>query len=479
VTIAGSEGALGRTRLPPPAGRQSDVVYLDAERDQVVLGTAGSGKTLMAIHRAVYLSDPRFDHSGRTLLVTYNRSLVSYLNHLAGSGSGVLDIRNYHTVARGYLASRGLFNGYGLVVQGRKRSAYLAEARVKVADRYEGHRFFQRPTDFFLDELDWISGHGYAERAAYLSAERVGRLAPLGRRQREVMWEVREEYLAIRAAGGEKFDWWELPTAVRRALIDDESPRIYKHIVIDEGQDLPPEAIRSLAEMLAPGGSITMFADYAQQLYGQRTSFVSCGLRILKVEEFRENYRNSVGIAQLAIATAALPHFTDSTDLVTPNSPKVAGTPPTLFRASDNASELAAVRTQAQELSKTGSVAILGRTWANARHFAKGLLGVHQLDEDSHIWTGEAGIYIGTYHSAKGLEFDAVILPWVDASVMPDRAQVEAFGEAEALERDARLLYVGITRARSELLATYTEDLTELLPAADSGFWLKTGVETP
>jgi superfamily I DNA/RNA helicase len=139
--------------------------------------------------------------------------------------------------------------------------------------------------------------------------------------------------------------------------------------------------------------------------------------------------------------------------------------------------ESAAVRAQALELGKTGSVAILSRTWARARSFAKGLPNVRQLNEGGHIWNGEPGIYIGTYHSAKGLEFDSVILPETDSSIVPDPGQVEAFGEAEAMERDARLLYVAITRARSELLATYTRELTYVLPTAGSGYWLQTGGE--
>lgn len=474
IPASGTAGG-SRTRLPTPIGRQSDVVYLDATRDQVILGTAGSGKTLMAVHRAAHLVDPSCGNAGRTLLVTYNKSLVSYLNYLVGSHSSTLDIRNYHLVARGYLKSRGLFGGFNIVSDGGSRVHLIAEAIAEVAATRQPSSFFSRPIDFFEDELDWISGHGYSDRNSYLAAERIGRLAPLGSGQRRAVWDIREAYVRLRTAAGQRYDWWDLPTSIRQALAEDPTERLYRHIVIDEAQDLPPEAIRSLVEMVQPGGTVTLFADYAQQLYGQRTSYASCGLRIHKAELFKENYRNSVGIAQLAIETATLPHFTDSADLVTPTAPAVAGTPPTLFRAPTVAAELQAVRAQATELGKTGSVAILGRTWKLARHFAQSLK-FRELREASHIWTGEPGIYIGTYYSAKGLEFDAVIMPYLDSKLVPDSSQIEAFGEPEAKEREARLLYVGITRARSELLVTYTDELTELLPAPASGFWLQTGI---
>lgn len=454
-------------RLPTPVGRQSEVVYLDSDRDQVVLGTAGSGKTTMAVHRAIYLANSMLGHGGRTLLVTYNTALTGYLKHLAGS-SGDLDIRTYHHVARGYLNSRRLMR-YGAIVDDRPRRILLAEALEDVKTAPKPSELFSKPLDFFKDELDWISGHGHRERAAYMAAERRGRIDPLRPRHRELVWSFREAYLRRRTAAGLLYDWWDLPSAMLDALATDTSPRMYRHVVIDEAQDLPPEAIRSLKNLVQPGGTVTLFADYAQQLYGQRSSYAACGLKISKVEEFKENYRNSAGIAKLAIATAALPHFRDRADLVVPTAPAAEGVPPTLYRASSAADELAAVRTQAAQFASTGTVAILTRSRAAARAAARGL-PYTELHEN-HEWTAESGLYVGTYYSAKGLEFDAVILPHLDSASFPDADQIAAFGEPEARERDARLIYVGVTRARSELLVTYQSELTELLPPPRSGLW--------
>ena len=298
-------------RLPTPVGRQSEVVYLDSDRDQVVLGTAGSGKTTMAVHRAIYLANSMLGHGGRTLLVTCNTALTGYLKHLAGN-SGDLDIRTYHHVARGYLNSRNLMH-YGAIVDDRPRRTLLTKALEDAQVASKPSEMFSKPLDFFKDEFDWISGHGYRERAAYMAVERRGRIDPLRTSQREVVWAAREAYLARRAAAGLSYDWWDLPSAMLNALTADASPRMYRHVVIDEAQDLPPEAIRSLKHLVQPGGTVTLFADYAQQLYGQRSSYAACGLKISKVEEFKENYRNSAGIAKLAIATADLPHFRDRT----------------------------------------------------------------------------------------------------------------------------------------------------------------------
>ena len=65
-----------------------------------MLGTAGSGKTTLAIHRAAHLADPAVPHGGGTLLLTFNKSLVTYLDGVSGGIDGV-DVLNYHRFARG------------------------------------------------------------------------------------------------------------------------------------------------------------------------------------------------------------------------------------------------------------------------------------------------------------------------------------------------------------------------------------------
>ena len=73
--------------LPTPIGKQKEVLYLPAWGHTTVLGTAGSGKTTLAILRALYLADPATDHFGPTLLVTFNRCLVTYMKHLGPPSS--------------------------------------------------------------------------------------------------------------------------------------------------------------------------------------------------------------------------------------------------------------------------------------------------------------------------------------------------------------------------------------------------------
>ena len=113
--------------LPEPKGRQREVLYLPPTGHTVVLGTAGSGKTTLAIHRAAWLSAGTTDGAGRTLLVTFNKALVTYLRHLRDSRVNNVQVETYHSFARGYLNSRGLMR-YNAIIDEESRTALIASA---------------------------------------------------------------------------------------------------------------------------------------------------------------------------------------------------------------------------------------------------------------------------------------------------------------------------------------------------------------
>jgi len=133
----------------------------------------------------------------------------------------------------------GLMPGWCIARPGQ-RHKYVENAVTNVASGYRPHAFFRRETGFFLDELECISGMGIQTLEEYKAAERVGRKTGLSGSTREPMWQILTEYRRLRDEAGLKYDWYDLATAVRAALALDLRPRRYKHIVIDEGQDLSP-----------------------------------------------------------------------------------------------------------------------------------------------------------------------------------------------------------------------------------------------
>lgn len=449
------------------------MVYLPAKGHNVILGTAGSGKTTMAILRAAYLSDPELPESGPVLLLTYNKALSSYIRTISDGRLKKVTVETYHRFARGYLASRNLMGRNDILNAGARRrlvDSTLAEVRaLKPAAT-----FLSRTANFFDTEVGWIAKNGIASLDTYLRASRIGRGEPLLEGSRHLIWDIRERYLAKRAAVNRRYDWDDVATAVLEQLALDHDPRRYKHIVIDEGQDLSPQMLRSIASAVPPDGTITFFGDVAQQIYGQRISWRSAGLKPPKVWEFSENYRNSREIAALGLAIAQMDYYRGVADMVAPNAPTAAGPKPTLVEITGNASEAQFVAAQAKAVARNRSVAVLVRTVNQQTTIQRFLPDTTiNLRDDSTVWVDGPQLYLGTYHSAKGLEFDTVILPFMSDEQFPDPAQVTDFGPIEADANDGRLLYVGVTRAKSGLIITYKGQPSHLLPTAPVGLYTR------
>jgi superfamily I DNA/RNA helicase len=458
--------------LPPPQGKQREVVALTPGGHVVVLGTAGSGKTTMAIHRAAFLANPKMEHAGRTLLVTFNNTLVTYLMHLRPAELADVDVRTYHRFALGYLDSRGLMNGQS-ICKPHERDALIREAIRKVAKRHSGHALFERPADLFDEEIRWMNQHGIEDETDYIGRERVGRAqARLTREQRPAMYEVYREYRVLREASGRTYDWDDIALAARRELNTDEGERRYRHVVIDEGQDFSPEMIRSLALAIPADGSLTLFGDVAQQIYGRRLSWSDAGLDIHEPWRFEKNYRNSPQIAVLGLAIAEMPYFTGEPDMVAPTEFAAAGPKPVVVTIGSVAEETIFVIEQAKRAAESGSVAILLRRRADVSPFRAAFPTGQRLNRDLPIWNPDPGVSYGTVHGAKGLEFDTVIIPRLSSDRWPEPMLTSAVGKDEAAADDGRLLYVAVTRARQGLIMTHTGDLTELMPKNDD-LWLE------
>ena len=446
--------------LPRPVGRQREVLYLPPTGHTVVLGTAGSGKTTLAILRSLYLSDPNTDHGGKTLLVTFNKCLVTYMRHLAGALRRDISVENYHRFARGYLSHRGKLP-WASIGNPNDRSRFIEGAvRRARSDGLEG-AILERPVEFFDEEFQWIQQQGINKKKDYVTAARIGRTTTrVARKERPLLFKVYKRYLKERQLGGKQYDWADLASTVLSELHADQSERLYRHVVIDEGQDFSPEMLRSLAAATRSNGSLTFFGDIAQQIYGHRVSWRSAGLRSREIWRFKENYRNTKQISQLALALANTRYFPDDPDLVEPTAPTADGPLPALREALDEGAEWQFVLTQARRLAETGTVAVLFRTREQELHIA----GATRLHRDLDQWPNGPRLFFGTYHAAKGLEFDTVFLPFLSSKCWPRPADVSLLGQDEAAVRNARLLYVGITRARSALVLMYTRQVTPLLP---------------
>jgi superfamily I DNA/RNA helicase len=466
--------------LPEPVGKQREVVCLDYLGHSVVLGTAGSGKTTMAVHRAAFLSNPETAHSGPTLLLSFNNSLLAYLNYLCPPDLKDVDLRTYHRFARGYLNGRGEMDENWICDKAYTRERLISEALEKLRATDPKSAFLKRPLHFFAAEIRWMAQQGISTMEAYLAIDRVGRgdEGQLGSRQRETMFRVFESYREVRGEAGYRYDWDDIANAVLAELAIDDAPRKYKHVVIDEGQDFSPVMLRSLAAAIPPDGSLTFFGDVAQQVYGRRISWQQAGLEISAPWRFERNYRNSPQIAAVGLAIAEMPYFAGQADMVAPTEFAAEGPLPTLVACGSREEEVEFAIEQAREAATAASVAILVRRHEDEAPFIQAFRRKgRRLHRKMKNWTPDPGISYGTVHNAKGYEFDTVILVGMGERRWPDPAAIEAEGQIEAEASDGRLLYVGVTRARSALILTHTGVASRLLP--DRGeLWTKVDLTT-
>lgn len=217
--------------LPRPKGKQIEVLDLKPEGHNVILGTAGSGKTTLAIYRSMYLA--KLEPEERVLLITFNTTLVKYLNAIVGEEFPLnIDVRNYHKFARGYLASKGKMPRWNGIVSGmedgdNKKLLFVRRALENVKKEVGVNSTLKRDETVFLEEICWIEKMGIVSLDEYEKVERIGRMDTRIRRDnRKYFFEVYKKYIKIRKSEGYLYDWEDLSQAVYTELLNDNEERM-------------------------------------------------------------------------------------------------------------------------------------------------------------------------------------------------------------------------------------------------------------
>ena len=246
-----------------PKGKQKEVLALPSTGHTVVLGTAGSGKTTIALLRAYHLA--ALPGNKKVLLVTFNGALVEYIKGISDVIPRNLTVENYHKFARGYLHSRGKMPPRNGILNSDSKAYYISLAKKSLQEQYPTESTLARSDDFFVDEITFIEKFGFTDLDTYNQAERIGRAsANIKRENRKWVFAVYEKYIELRKTAGHEYDWDDLALYVYLELQNDQTPRRYTHIIVDEGQDFSPMMIKSLVSATAYDGSFTFFGDVAQ-----------------------------------------------------------------------------------------------------------------------------------------------------------------------------------------------------------------------
>lgn len=450
-----------------PIGKQREVLALEPFGHTVVLGTAGSGKTIIAILRAKYLANlPR---GGKVLLLTFNRALVEYMRSV-GDCPQNLTVENYHKFARGYLNYRGKMPQWDGIVSNEEREELISKALKEIAYKYPLEATLKRSETFFLKEIQFIQEFGCDSLEKYQIIERTGRSESSLRREKRVfVYEVYQKYCEIRKEKGHEYDWFDLAMYAYKELLEDKEERRYTHIVIDEGQDFSPMMIKSLTAAIPVNGSFTFFGDVAQQIYGNRISWRESGISTEHVWRFEVNYRNPKTVVDFASELTSSSYWKKNDDMVACREVSAMGPKPILMKFDSNAEETEWVVGKAISESKKASTVIICRNRTDVARYSCLIQGQGVqpviIDKDHAGFPERKQLYLSTYHAVKGLEFYNVFIPEITNQKMPDQDALEREEEKdEAITCELKLFYVAVTRTKYALFMSFSGDLSPLFP---------------
>ncbi|MFF4007809.1 UvrD-helicase domain-containing protein [Streptomyces sp. NPDC001717] len=429
-----------------------------------ISGPAGTGKTVVALHRAVHLARRT---TGRILYVTFANNLPrvqsTFLGAMAPSVADRVDFRSLHSWAQEFLHERGV----PVRLHGDK-----AETAFSLAWKHVGRESRLAALDpapaYWHEEIDYvIKGRGLTGFEEYATVPRLRRRVGLHRTHRRAVWELYEEYEARRGERGVHDFNDVLSLALAEASRRPDRP-LYAAVIVDEVQDLTLVGVRLLHALVgdAPNG-LLLVGDGQQTVYpgGFRLTDAGIDIRGDRGQVLRTNYRNSKQILDAALTVVADDAFEDLDGLRTPGRRDVDltyhdGDVVRVTRRTVEAHDgelLAALR--ALPDGALADTAVLCPSLRAIGHYNRLLTraGIPVCQLEHYDGRAADAVKLGTYRRAKGLEFKNVFLPRHDAP-FANGTPTGAGGGTEtsetARERAELLrsrLFVAMTRARDLL----------------------------
>ena len=435
-------------------------------------GSAGTGKTVVALHRAARLAREAVD--GRVLLTSFSSPLANALARKLAvlMGSDTPAVRRV-TVAPYRAVADELYQ----LAFGRRAAVasdeQVEDAIIKAAASVGAKGFTPR---FLLSE--WrhvVDAWQIGDVAAYARVPRLGRKNRMSAGQRERLWPV---FAAVRASLAKRglLTW---PEVFGRAAAHyaARAQKPFTHIVVDETQDLGVAELRFLAAIAPAGPDALFFAgDLGQRIFQQPFSWKELGVDVRgRSSTLTVNYRTSHQIRR--VADRLLPNAVRDVDGNADERDRTVsvfnGPAPDIRMFGNAADEVAAVGAWIVRAGADGAlpseIGLLVRTRDQLPRVRAAVEAADlpwlELSEREQDASGK--VLIGTMHLAKGLEFKAACVMACDDGVLPLRSRLETAADETELddvyETERHLFYVACTRARDRLLVSGMNPTSEFL----------------
>jgi superfamily I DNA/RNA helicase len=460
---------------------QRKLVEMNSTGSARVLGGAGTGKTVVAMHRARHLAKQLAVDSGKKILfTTFTKNLAadieSNLDRLCGPERAHIDVLNLHALATRLLRSQGI-----------DPKILTRDTKTGEDELWDRATAFAAPADklplsFYQQEWDQIvQAQDLTEEDHYLRARRTGRGTPLSRAQRKQVWKVLAAYRdALDEAG--LMEWDDVIREAR--MLVERKPELspYISVVADEVQDFRLADLRLLRALVRPGpNDIFVAGDAHQRIYANRGSLGRAGISVrgLQSRYLRINYRTTESIRNWSTALLEGVSVDDLDEGADDNKgyrSLRAGQQPEVRRYPSRKQELAAVveqvRAWLQARIPGHAIVVVASRDLRVKEYLEGLEAANieavQVKTDADIGRPDA-VRVATMHRVKGLEFRCVLIASVEQGEMPLKLSPAKIPDEGArldhVETQRRLLYVAATRARDELVITGAGKPSEFVPA--------------
>jgi len=434
-----------------------------------VLGGAGTGKTVVAIHRAKYLVKNVFAEAhDKILFTTFTRNLAADIKEnlskiCPDKLMRRIEVVNLDRWVTGFLRK----NDYTFEIDYGKRTKPLWEKAITLVPSELGLN-----ESFYREEWERvIQPQGITAFSEYLTAPRVGRGVRLTRPKRKAIWPVFEEY---RVLLNEK-RLREPDDAMRDAcaLIKKKGDILpYRTVVVDEAQDMGAQAFKLIRQITGEDHKNDLFVvgDAHQRIYRHKVVLGQCGIKIIgRGRKLRINYRTTEENRCWAVRLLKGIRFDDldgGQDNQKGYKSLLHGAVPVVEHFPSFQAEityildcLKAIENNSENLHQ---VCLVARTHGLLQQYEGALKGqgldTYFIRRDEAEDRRKTGVRLATMHRVKGLEFDRVIIAGVNAGIVPLkgawRQSNDQVIQKESENQEKALLYVAATRAKKTVVVT-------------------------
>ncbi|MBB6182390.1 3'-5' exonuclease [Pseudorhizobium flavum] len=436
-----------------------------------VIGSAGTGKTVVALHRVARIL--RQDPIARVLLTTFSEPLAAALNHKLRVLLADEPALKERVVTSSF--QRSAAELFSLITGRRPYIISPDQVRTLLREAAEVSGLARYTPQFLLSEWQHVvDAWQIGTEEAYAAVPRMGRKNRLGAKQREELWAV---FSAVREQIRAKAMMTEsdLFTAVADHF-QSRGDKPYTHIVVDEAQDLGVAELRFLQAIVPPQPDALFFAgDIGQRIFQQPFSWKGLGVDIRgRSFTLKVNYRTSHQIRRMAdrLLPANVRDVDGEEDQRKGTVSVFDGVDPTLVLAPTQQDETVAAAAFLERLLSDGiglnEIGMFCRSNQELPRVAQAaeLAGIETTSSLAGRNAKEA-VLIGTMHLAKGLEFRAVLILACDEGVLPLSSRIEDVADEfeldEVVATERQLLYVAATRARDHLFISAVAPGSEFL----------------